>query len=262
MSDNRSDEAKDSGPGDNSQIGLSLPGEEARQRPKTERGKRETGAQAKLRRAADVDQNLAMRWFLPVTIVLFLMLILLASLLIAQGSRLDTLQRRVAEMSERLANTDADTAIEQLRTRIDALDDRLEIASDIGSGTRALEQTVTEQSSMIEKLADRLDELEQASQDTGAESDATAAGAPPSTQSAGSWVVNLITVADRASAEDFQKRLDELRVKSRIQSVTIEGKSLLRVVVPGFQSQDDAKSAGTELKQQLELSDEPWIARQ
>jgi len=262
MSDNRSDDSKDSGAGDNPQIGLSLPGEEARQRPKAERGKQGAGSQAKPRRAVHVDQNLAARWFLPAAIVLFLIFILLASLYIAQGGRLDTLQRRVAEMNERLANTDADTSIEQLRARIDALDDRLEIFSELGSGIRALEHSVAEQNSTIEQLTGRLDELEQASKDTVADSDATAADASPSTQSAGNWVINMITVADRAAAEDFQKRLDELRVKSRIQSVTIEGKSLLRVVVPGFPSQDAAKNAGADLKKKLELSDDPWIARQ
>jgi hypothetical protein len=51
-------------------------------------------------------------------------------------------------------------------------------------------------------------------------------------------------------------------VDSRIDEITRDGRTLYRVVVPGFETHDQARAAAPDLKSRLELPGDPWIAEQ
>lgn len=267
MSENTPGDDRDPQRGRQGQIGLSVPREEAAQRSTTTRPRRRPGGAEKFQQAARVDPDVVGRWFLPVTVLLLVLLVIVAIVTFAQGSRLEALQRQVAALNEQVVESGPDTRLRQLSERVETLGDRLDSTGGPGAEIEALRGTLVEQSEKIQALSDRLAGLEQGtgggsgSSDTGGAS-GEASPAASGDAGGGSWVINLITVADQASAEAFQKRLEKLDVDSRIQSVTVEDKPLLRVVVPGFQSRDAAENAGAEMKRELELPDDPWITRE
>lgn len=236
------------------EIGLSIPRDDAGERPAANRSRRRPGVYERLQSAAEVDQNVMARWFLPVTILLLLLLVMLAILYFAQGRHINALQERVDDLNERIAGASADTEIDRLSARVEELGERLQNAGGINTELEALRGTVAEQGGRIETLTDRLATLEKAG--TVSKSTAVSGGA-----GSGAWVVNLITVADHAAAEAMQGRLNEIGVESRIEPVTIEDKSLQRVVVAGFETREAAEKAGGDLKARLKLSDDPWITQ-
>jgi cell division septation protein DedD len=169
------------------------------------------------------------------------------------------MEQEVAALGEQTAGPELD----RLRERMEEFGERADDIDDLKTEVRALRAAISEQTGRIEALNGRLDKLEQARTASPGSDSSQESSTQASTQSGdGSWVINLITVGDRASAESFQERLEKLGATSRIEPVTVEDKTLLRVVVPGFESRQAARNAGAELKDQLKLTDDPWITRQ
>jgi cell division septation protein DedD len=83
---------------------------------------------------------------------------------------------------------------------------------------------------------------------------------PASTAStAGSWVVQVVAVADRSEAGAIQARVERSGFDSEIDAATIKGKTYFRVIATGFTSQDQARAAATRLKRDLGLAEAPWV---
>lgn len=270
MSENKSGDDQDQYRGREPQLGLSLSREEAEHRSTAGRSRPSAGVHAKLRQAVQVDKSVVERWFLPFAVLILILLVTGMALYIARSSQLSALEHQVAALSEQAAITSPDAELGRLEARVEALGDPANAVDDMHAEIQALRSAVTEQNNKIEVLTGRLDKLGQPSSPSGGagsqSSDAGASGSQSAQASEqagnGDWVINLITVADRAAAETFQKRLDNLGVDSRIEVVTLEDKSLQRVVVPGFDSRQAAENAGADLRKRLELSDDPWITQQ
>lgn len=265
MSENESGDNREQPRGKEPQIGLSFPRDNTDEdaSSSTNRPRRKPGAYENLQRAARVDDGVVARWFLPLAVLFLILFVIGIAIFLAQSSRLDDLERQVTALEKQAAGADPVSGLERIRDRVEALEERSSTPDSVDAEIRALRDVVAEQGGKIEALTGRLDKLAQSSGGSGAgESESNNDSGTPSGRVEGGWLINLITVADRASAEAFQKRLDKLDVTSRIQSVTVDNKTLLRVVVPGFQSRDAAENTGNDLKKRLELSDDPWITRQ
>lgn len=241
------------------------------------RPSRGSTAYDKLTRARHGGQGILGRWLVPVSAIVLVILIVGLVLLFSRGDELESLKSQVAALQ---AQNESTGGVDQLRAEFERLDARVEgLATELGNadepGARmqALESQVAEQNAAVEALTGRVDELEQAlasAQDAAPEEAAPAdeaESASQSTQSSaqpadGDWVINLIAVGDRASAEQVQGRLAEMGVEAEIQTVTRDGRTLQRVIVPGYASRDDAQSAAPTLKKDLGLADDPWITRE
>lgn len=261
MSQNDSGDEQDRSRDREPQLGLSLSGEDTERRPSGDGSRRSAGTQAGLRQAVQVNKSAVERWFLPFVALIGLMFILAVVLYLFQGNRLTTLERQVAALDEQ----DSGAELDRMRERMENFGERTDDIDDLKSEVQALRTALSGQISRIEALTGRLDKLEKATATSPGSGSPAANGSSTqaSTQSGdGAWVINLITVGDRVSAETFQERLEKLGATSRIDPVTVEDKTLLRVVVPGFKSRQAAENAGADLKSQLKLSDNPWITRQ
>lgn len=260
MSENDPGDDRETSRNQQGQIGLSIPPDETQRRPSSARSRRRPGAYEKLQQAVQVDQSVVSRWFLPFAILFLVLLVTGIAIFLGQGSRLDKLERRVAALNEQAVNADT-VELDRMQQRIDALGKRARDMEELTTEVQTLQKAIATQQKKIETLTSRLAKLEQAPAESGdgASGSKTTEG---SGAAAGGWTINLITVADRASAEEFQKRLEKIGVDSNIRSVTVNNRTLLRVVVPGFESRDAAERTGADLKKQLELSDNPWITRQ
>lgn len=208
------------------------------------------------------------RWLAPAGAVLVIAVVIGVLMFISQGDRLKTLERRVAALHD---NTELASSVDDLRGRIQKLDSRVgtlatrvENSGNGDADIKAVRQLVAEQGSQIKSLSQRLEQLEH-KRKTAAR---PAAAANPPAQahtskpaSTGSWVVNLISVADVASARRFEQRLEAMGVPSRLDEVDIGGKSLKRVVATGFASKDQAKAFAAKARKQLSLPQEPWVSQ-
>lgn len=271
MSENRPGNYQDPGPGREGQSGLSVSREDAEHRKTGARPRRDTGIQGRLRRSGQIDAEVVSRWFIPTAALVLILFIIVVAMYFSQGSELNALKRDVAALGEQSTDTSMlSSDMDQVLARVDELGTRISSTEGVNVEIQALREDITRQNETIETLTSRIDELEKASSTSGgadSSSSNTEASGSQSTQAAdqagtGDWVINLITVADRAAAERFQERLGTLDVNSRIESITRDGKTLQRVVVSGYGSRNEARNAAADLKNRLELSDDPWIARQ
>lgn len=253
----------------NGQSGLSLPREDAENRAARSRPRRGAGIRERFRQTGGMSEKAA-RWFVPTAAVVVLLLIVTIVMDLSQRGTVTALEDRVAALQQELeaaGDNDARAEIERMARRLEGLGARLDTVDELQAELQALRTALTQQQETITALTGRLDELEQASSGSGGADQSADAPAPESAQtsdasSAGEWVVNLITVADRSSAEDVQKQLAERNVNARIDSISRDDRSLYRVVVPGFPSRDAAQNAAPGLKNDLDLADDPWITRQ
>lgn len=271
MNENRPRNYQGPSLGGEGKSGLSVTPEDAENRSTGTRPRRDTGIQGRLRRTSQIDADTVSRWFIPAAALVLILFIIVVAMYFSQGSELNALKRDVAALGEQSTDTSMlSSDMDQVLARVDELDARMNSAEDMNTEIQALREDVARQNETIETLTSRIDELEEAPSTSGSAdsgSGDTGASGTQSTPAAdqassGDWVVNLITVADRASAERFQERLGTLDVDSRIESITRDGKTLQRVVVSGYGSRDEARDAAADLKNRLELSDDPWIARQ
>lgn len=252
------------------QSGLSLPREDAENRTARSRSRRGAGIHERFRQAGGMSEHAAARWLVPAAVVVILLLVVTIVMELSQRGTVAALEDRVATLQQELeaaSGNDARAEIERMARRLEGLGERLDTVDELQAELQALRTALTQQQETITALTGRLDELEQASSGSGGADQSANAPAPEPAQTsdasgAGEWVVNLITVADRSSAENVQKQLAELNVSARIDSISRDDKSLYRVVVPGFPSRDAAQTAAPGLKQDLDLADDPWITRQ
>lgn len=274
MSENEPGDASDRGLGRERQSGLSLPRDETRGRPTGARTGRPGGVFDRLRGAAAVDESVVARWFIPVALLLIVLFVVNIGMYISQNNELTARQDEIAALRQQVeasVNSDRDPALDRIRASVERLGTRLAAIEQMNTDLQALQTEVARQHEAIEALSGRMDAIEQASAGSGdTDSDAgrsddsgsQSAGTTDQSGSGGEWVINLITVADRASAESMQNRLGNMEIHSRIETITRDGKSLHRVVVPGYESQEAAADAAPGLKDRLELSGDPWIARE
>lgn len=268
MSENESRDDQDPGFPREGKSGLSLPRDDTGSRPTGPRARRDAGLYDKLRRAGQASEDTVARWFVPAAALVVLLFIVNTAMYFSQSSELSAWQSEVAALRQQLdssANQDLRPEIERIGASVEDLGTRLDAIEDTAAEVKSLRTELARVDKRIEALGGRVDELEQASSDSGGTADSASGSQAPqaAAQAAeGEWVINLITVSDPAAAEGVRKRLDGMGVESRIEAVTRDGKSLHRVVVPGYESLDAARSAAPDLKNRLELSGDPWIARQ
>lgn len=271
MSENEPGDDQNQGFGREGKSGLSLPRDEAQgRRPTGARPRRNSGIYDRLRGAAEVNEGAVGRWFIPVVAILILLFIVNIGMYVSQSNELAAWQREIAALREQVdasRTTDPGAEIERLRSSVADLDGRLSSIEAADADLEAMQAELAGQNEAIESLRSQVEEMEQAA----AQSGSAAAGAEESgSQSAGTsgqsdggeWVINLITVRDRASAERMQERLGNMEIDSRIETIDRDGTAMHRVVVPGYQTQDAATDAAPGLKDRLELPGDPWIARQ
>ena len=256
--------------------GLSLPRKDAGTRPPGNRSRRKAGIYEKVRQAGQMDEGTAARWFIPLAALVVILLVAGIAGYGSQNNAITALRNEVAALRAQMEssnNADLGSRVDRVLARVDGLRARLDSVEDLNAELQAVRSTVAGQTDMLEALSGRLEALEQASsgsdstdKESGDADAADAASPQPASASdqpdGGEWVLNLITVSDRTSAETVQKRLGEMGVESRIDPISRDGKSLLRVVVPGFKSRAEAEAAAPGIKDRLDLSGDPWIARQ
>lgn len=274
MNENEPGGDQNQGFGREGKSGLSLPRDEAQgRRPTGARPRRNSGVYDRLRGAAEVNEGAVGRWSIPVVAILVLLFIVNIGMYVSQSNELATWQREIAALREQVdaSRTDDPAAeVERLRSSVADIDGRLSSIETADADLEAMQDELARQNEAIESLSSQIDEMEQTPARTESEP-ADAAGAEESgSQSAGAsgqsgdgqWVINLITVRDRAAAERMQERLGNMEIDSRIETIDRDGTAMHRVVVPGYQTQDAATDAAPGLKDRLELPGDPWIARQ
>jgi len=253
--------------------GLSLPSEDGGHRSGAGgRGRRGGGFQEALRRAGRLDEGMAARWFIPLAALVVVLFLVNLAMHYSQESELAAWKEEVASLREQVAaarDNDAGARLDRIQARVEALDTRLGAITKPNEQSQALGSSIERLGSRIDALASRVEKVEQPEADSGgaasASSDSAANGGEasqrPAQSEGGAWVINLITVSDRASAESVVARLGEMGVDAAIEPVTRDDKTLHRVLVPGFASRADAEAAAPGLKQALEISGDPWISR-
>lgn len=274
MNENKPGDDQNQGFGREGKSGLSLPRDEAQgRRPTGARPRRSSGVYDRLRGAAEVNQDAVGRWFIPVVAILVLLFIVNIGMYVSQSNELAAWQREIAALREQVdasRSVGPGAEIERLRSSMTDLDARLSAIETADADLEAIQADVARQNEAIESLSSRVDEMEETPAGTGSEP-ADAAGAEESgSPSAGAadesgddqWVINLITVRDRAAAERMQERLSNMEIDSQIETIDRDGTAMHRVVVPGYQTRDAATDAAPGLKDRLELPGDPWIARQ
>jgi cell division septation protein DedD len=228
----------------------------------------EPGGESRLPRGPRKRADSAPRWLAPAGAVAVIALVIGILMFVSQGDRLKALERKVAALH---GGSELAGSVDDLRSRMQQLDSRIEdLATRVGqtntgdADIKAVRQLVADQGAQIKSLSQRLEQLEHKRKTPG--SAAVGESAPAQAQaskpaSSGSWVVNLISVADVASAKRFEQRLRDMGVQSRLDEVDIGGKSLKRVVATGFTSKDEARKFAAKARKQLSLPAEPWISQ-
>ncbi|HSH40759.1 MAG TPA: SPOR domain-containing protein [Arenicellales bacterium] len=265
MSERESSDEQQRGPVREGRSGLSLPRDETGGKGRDTRSAR-GGIHAGLRRAGLGGESGMARWLGPAAVVVILLLLINAFMYFSQGRELAAWQQEIAAIRDRvdtLAGNRPDAEFERMRVSLDRLSSRMDDLQGLGENLEALETRVAARDQELEALSDRLDELEGASTaapESEASSSGQDAGGPDS--ATGEWIINLITVSERASAEAVRERLSDMDIESRIDDITRDGRTLYRVAVPGFETRDQARTAAPDLKSRLELPGDPWIAKQ
>jgi len=84
--------------------------------------------------------------------------------------------------------------------------------------------------------------------------------AAPSAAASG-WVVQVAAVADRKEAEDLAARIKRAGFATEIEVANVKGKTYYRVVAVGFSGQEQARGAAVRIKQELKLTETPWVSK-
>jgi len=265
MNENRPENESSRGAGPEPKSGLSVSREDSAGRSTAPRARRRGGKGGDTPWGfAQADDGIITHWFLPLAGLVLVLCITSIVMYFSHGAQLRTLKSDVSLLREQAA-TSTTPEVDRILARVDELGSQLGAIEGLDAELRALKTQLSERDKRLEAHADRIAALERApGPASGSEGGETAAAETGNLEQAGGgeWVINLITLGDSAAAKSFQERLNALDIESRIEPITSGNKTLQRVVVPGFKSQEEAQNMVPELKKRLELSDEPWITRQ
>lgn len=248
--------------------GLQAPGEQDRQAvPGDGNADRDSGVRGPTRPLRP-RQDPVSRWLLPAATVVLVVLVVGALMLLSQGDRVARLEREVAALrgngagQETLDGLRSD--LRDLDARVADLSNRIDVNGN--EARREIAQQLESQRGEIEALSGRMAALEKsagAPANKGSEKASSSSAAPAAdSTSSGRWVVNLVAVADAASAEQVRERLRDMGVKSRIESIKAGDTSLRRVTATGFGSYEQARDFASRAKKTLGLSEDPWVSRE
>jgi cell division septation protein DedD len=76
----------------------------------------------------------------------------------------------------------------------------------------------------------------------------------------GPWAINLVSLQNKADAEQFVAQANSRGVAAEIYQVTVHGKNYWRVQVPDFSSAAEARAKAGQVKEKLGLKD-VWIVK-
>jgi cell division septation protein DedD len=81
-----------------------------------------------------------------------------------------------------------------------------------------------------------------------------------SNKGSGTWVINLVSLQQKADAEHFVANANSMGVAAEINQAIVRGKKFWRVQVPGFSSVNDARTMASQVQSKLGLKD-VWIVQ-
>ena len=81
-----------------------------------------------------------------------------------------------------------------------------------------------------------------------------------SNKDSGTWVINLVSLQQKADAEHFVANANSMGVAAEINQAIVRGKKFWRVQVPGFSSANDARTMASQVQSKLGLKD-VWIVQ-
>jgi len=81
-----------------------------------------------------------------------------------------------------------------------------------------------------------------------------------SNKGSGTWVINLVSLQQKADAEHFVANANSMGVAAEINQATVRGKKFWRVQVPGYSSANDARTMASQIQSKLGLKD-VWIVQ-
>lgn len=160
-----------------------------------------------------------------------------------QVSALTMLRARLTPMDSRT------TELSELNARMDTL--AISVAT---LETRILQETV-----QAKTVSTSTPEV--APGDTQAANDKTAAAAQTQPQGIGSdnpWIINLLTLYDKASANQFMEKARAQGIRADTNQVSVQGQPVWRVQVSGFSTRDEASAYGDISREKLGLGS-IWI---
>ncbi len=176
-------------------------------------------------------------------------------------NELGVLGARVDEVGDR---------INDVRQRVDAVEAR-PAATDAGNGGLKTQQKQLDAvSDAVGKLQARLEAVEQpkpapARAPTRREANSAASPPapvpPPAAPAAGPWVVHLMSSVDPGVIARMTSKAEALGIKPSQQTVTVRGRRITRLSVPGFETRSAAEAFAADAMAKLGLSDKPWVAR-
>ena len=187
--------------------------------------------------------------------------------------RAELAQLRQQEGTATMVGTGNDTA--RLEEEIGRLNQRInEMSLSLNAPTASPADSNQRE---LETIYNRLDELGKAVESlreqqarAGSKPAETAKAEPAATKPAaaksvtkprrGSWVVNVASLTDAASAAAEQKRLKKAGIDTEVQKAVMEGHTWFRVRVTGFASREEAQAYADMAKGKLEGN--PWVGQQ
>jgi len=215
-------------------------------------------------------------WVVPTAALTVALLVIGGLMLLSRLDDLDVLERRVVALHARSENQTIvseamlRTELQHVNARIDGLGTRLDAARDLRDTLNSIRRALSKQQDRVDALAARLDGLAgngaanaAPEREPGYSSSVDKhAGSKGAAASGETWVINVVSLADPASARQVEQRLGAMGIDARVDMVEMNRRSLRRIVVPGFDSRAEARDTASRLHQQLGLSEEPWISRQ
>ncbi|MDH3637642.1 MAG: SPOR domain-containing protein, partial [Gammaproteobacteria bacterium] len=77
----------------------------------------------------------------------------------------------------------------------------------------------------------------------------------------GPWVVHLMSSADPTVIARMKSKAEALGMQLSEEVVTVRGRTINRLNVPGFASRPEAEAFANQAMARLGLRDKPWVAR-
>jgi len=153
--------------------------------------------------------------------------------------------------------------IDEVKQRVEAVEAR---PAEVGAGPKALsmqQKQLDAVSDLVGKLEARLETVEQrkpAPVQAPMRRKPTPAAAPPE-PTAGPWVVHLMSSVDPTVIATMKSKAEALGMKPSEEVVSVRGRRITRLSVPGFASRPEAEAFADQAMAKLGLPDKPWVAR-